>query len=105
NPIVGSILRQPSFRLILVNGYAYIVSIAAPDRIPVGRLELNPFRPTGAGVLPLIRGASKNFRSLEVIKKRTRFSRGITSSFEGSGVPAADRILHILDRIFGVVRR
>jgi len=98
NPIVGSILRQPSFRLILVNVYAYIVSIAAPDRIPVGRLELKPVRPTGSGMLPLIRGASKNFRSLEVIKKRTRFSRGITSSVECSGISAADRVLDILDR-------
>jgi len=99
NPIVGSILRQPSLTLIVARGvYTYIVLIAAPDRIPVGRLELKPVRQTGSDVLPLIRRASKNFRSLEVLKKRPRFSRGITSSVEGSGVSAADRVLNVLDR-------
>ena len=106
NPIVGSVLRQPSLMLIQANGvYAYVVSITAPDCIPVGRLELKPVRPTGSGVLPLIRGASKNFRCLEILKKWTRFSRQITSSVEGSGVSAADCILIILDWKFGIVGR
>ena len=105
-PIVGSVLRQPSLSRILDDGvYAYIVSIAAPDCLPVARLELKPVRETGSDVLPLIRRASKNFRSLEVLKKRTRFSRQITSSVEGSGVPAADCILIILDSILGIVGR
>src|SRR6266542_3900499 len=102
NPIIGSVLRQPSLIRIPGNGvYAYVVSIAAPDRLPVGRLELKPVRQTGSDVLPLIRGAAKNFRSLEILKKWTRFSRQITSSVEGSGVPAADCVLIILDWVLG----
>ena len=106
NPIVGRLLRQPSLTLIVARRvYTYIVSIAAPDCIPVGRLELKPVRQTGSDVLPLIRRASKNFRSLEVLKKWTRFRRQITSSVEGSGVSAADCILIILDWKLGIVGR
>src|SRR5678816_3427718 len=80
NSIVGRVLRQPSLIRIPANRvYPYVVSIAAPDCLPVGRLELKPVRETASDVLPLIRRASKNFRSLEVLKKRTRFSRQITS--------------------------
>jgi len=104
NSIIGRVFRQPSLRLVR-KVYAHVVSIAAPDCIPVGRLELKPVRQTRSDVLPLIRGASKNFRSLEILKKRTRFSRQITSSVEGSGVPAADCILIILDSILGIMGR
>ena len=105
-PIVGSVLRQPSLSRILDDGvYAYIVSIAAPDCLPVARLELKPVRETGSDVLPLIRRASKNFRSLEVLKKRSRFSREITPSVDDSGISAADRILIILGWVLGIVGR
>lgn len=45
-----------------------VILVAASDGFPIGWLQLKPFVITLSGVLPLICGATKDFRSLQIGK-------------------------------------
>src|SRR6185369_12100925 len=85
-------LRQTSWQ----SPHPHVILVAASDGFPISRLQLKPLAITFSGMLPLVCGAAKDLRPLQIGMQRADLGRRRTRIVESPRVHSSERVFTVL---------